>query len=202
LLEAGEAGRAFYFVQEFCDSGNLKQWIAGQGGRMSFTATRDWMLQCLDALDYTHRQQMVHGNIKPANILLHVEQGKRIARLGDCGLARILDQAGCLGMTATGRNSDNYHFLPRERVVDFRDVRPQNDLWSLAAVFYYMLTGQFPRDRIGEEPLSGILDSEPVPIRERHAEIPKTVACMIDRALASSPSRRFQSAAEMKTHLQ
>jgi serine/threonine protein kinase len=173
LLEAGQAGQAFHFVQDYCDGGNLKQWITGQGGRMAFDAARDWMLQCLDALDYIHRQQMVHGNIKPENILLHVQPGQRIAKLADCGLARILDQAGCLGMTATARSSDDCHFLSRERVIDFRDVRPHSDLWSLAAVFYHVLTGQFPRDRIGQEPLSGILDSDPIPIRERDPRIPE-----------------------------
>ena len=198
LLEAGEAGQAFYFVQDYCDGGNLKQWITDQGGRMTFDAARDWMLQCLDALDYIHRQQMVHGNIKPENILLHVQPGQQIAKLADCGLARILDQAGCLGMTATARASDDYHFLPRERVIDFRDVRPQSDLWSLAAVFYYMLTGQFPRDRLGQEPLSGILDSDPIPIRKRDPRIPDPVARVMDRALSAHPGKRFQHAALMK----
>jgi eukaryotic-like serine/threonine-protein kinase len=201
LLEAGQAGQAFYFVQDYCDGGNLKQWITGQGGRMAFDAARDWMLQCLDSLDYIHRQQMVHGNIKPENVLLHVGQGKRIAKLADCGLARILDQAGCLGMTATARDSDDYHFLPRERVIDFRDVRPHSDLWSLAAVFYHVLTGQFPRDRVGQEPLSGILDSDPIPIRERDPRVPEPVARAIDRALNANPGKRFQDAASMKDHL-
>ncbi len=202
LLESGEAGQAFYFVQEYCDGGNLKQWLADQGGPLAFGAVREWMLPCLDALDYTHRQQMVHGNIKPENVLLHIEQGKQIAKLADCGLARILDQAGCLGMTATARDSDNFHFLPRERVIDFRDVRPQSDLWSLAAVFYYLLTGQFPRDRIGDEPLSGILDSEPIPIRRRDARVPESVARAFDRALNANPKKRFPSAASMKAHLE
>lgn len=105
-------------------------------------------------------------------------------------------------MTATARDSDNFHFLPLERVSDFRDVRPQSDLWSLGAVFYYVLTGQFPRDRIGDEPLSGILDSEPIPIRDRDVRVPESVARAFDRALNANPKKRFPSAASMKAHLE
>lgn len=202
LLELGTLRRSLYFVLEFCDGGSLDQWLGEQGGKLTLGQARPLMFQCLDGLDGVHRQGLVHGDLKPQNVLLHRQGGKRTVRIADFGLARILEQAGCSGMTATGHVPINYHFLPRERVVDFREARPVSDLWSMAAVFYQMLTGQFPRDFTGRDPLAAVLHSESVPIRERSPQVPNPVARVIDRALAPDPEKRFQDAAEIKAHLQ
>lgn len=201
LLELGTLRRSFYFVLEFCDGGSLDQWISEQGGKLTLGQARSVMYQCLDALDCAHRQGLVHGDLKPQNILLHRQGGKRIARIADFGLARILEQAGCSGMTATGHVPVNFHFLPRERLVGFREGQPQSDLWSLAAAFYHMLTGRLPRDFTGRDPLAVILHGETIPIRDQNPQVPKAVATVIDRALASEPGNRFRDAAEMKARL-
>lgn len=202
LLESGTLRRRFYFVLEFCDGGSLDRWIAEHGGKLTLGQARPLMYQCLDGLEDAHRQGLVHGDLKPQNVLLHREGGKRIARIADFGLARILEQAGCSGMTATGDVPINYHFLPRERVVDFRELHPASDLWSMAAVFYSMLTGRFPREFTDRNPLAAVLDSESVPIRERCSQVPKALARVIDKALVSDPEQRFQNAAELKARLQ
>ena len=198
LLEVGTLGGAFYLVQEYCVGGSLDAWLKEQGGKLILAHARPLMFQCLDALDYAHRQQLLHGDLKPRNVLLQIEDGKRVARIGDFGLARTLEQAGCSGMTTTAMD---HPFLPRERVLESGSAQPHSDLWSLAAVFYHLLTGQYPRDTTGSEPLSGILDSETVPIRERNSQVPKPVAQVIDRALASNPKKRFPDAVRMKAHL-
>ncbi len=202
LLELGTLRRSLYFVMEFCGGGSLAQWLAEQGSKLTLGQARPLMFQCLDGLSDAHRRGLVHGDLKPQNVLLHRQGGKRTARIADFGLARIMEQAGCSGMTATGHVPVNYHFLPRERVVDFREARPVSDLWSVAAVFYHVLTGQFPRDLTGRDALAAVLHSESVPIRERNPQVPKPVAQVIDKALASDPGKRFQSAAEIKAHLE
>jgi len=202
LLELGTLRRSLYFVMEFCDGGSLAQWLAEQSSKLTLGQARPLMFQCLDGLSDAHRRGLVHGDLKPQNVLLHRQGGKRTARIADFGLARIMEQAGCSGMTATGHVPVNYHFLPRERVVDFREARPVSDLWSVAAVFYHVLTGQFPRDLTGRDALAAVLHSESVPIRERNPQVPKPVAQVIDKALASDPGKRFQSAAEIKVHLE
>jgi serine/threonine protein kinase len=202
LLEVGTLRRSLYFALEWCDGGRLDQWLAEQGGKLILGQARPLMFQCLDGLDDAHRQGLVHGDLKPQNILLHRQDNKRVARIADFGLARILEQAGCSGLTTTGQVPINYHFLPRERVVDFRQGHPLSDVWSLAAVFYHVLTGQFPRDFARRDPIAVILHSEAVPIRERNPQVPKPVAQVIDRALAAHLDKRFRDAAEMKAQLQ
>jgi serine/threonine protein kinase len=159
------------------------------------------MLQCLEGLDHAHRQNLVHGDLKPQNILLHVKDRKRVARITDFGLAMQLETTGWSGMTTTGKSWADYHFTPRERVLGLHKGDARSDQWSLAAVFYHMLSGTFPRDFDGRDPIAAILHSETVPLRERNPKIPQPVASVIDRALSSSPEKRFRDVAQLKAHM-
>ncbi len=201
LVEHGTLRRAFYFLAEYCNEGSLDQWIEERGGKLILGQARPLMFQCLDGLDHAHRQGLVHGDLKPQSILLHRENRKRIGRIADFGLARILEDSGSSGMTTTGKSWKNFHFLPRERLVSPRESDLRSDQWSMAAVFYHMLTGRFPRDLAGGDPIAEILHSETVPIRDRNSTVPQPVARVIDRALSSDPEKRFRDAAEMKSHL-
>jgi serine/threonine protein kinase len=193
--------RAFYFITEYCDQGSLDQWIKDSGGRLILGQARPLMFQCLDGLAHAHRQGLAHGDLKPQCILLTRADRKRIGRIADFGLARILEKAGSSGMTATGEFSRKLHFLPRERLTGLSEVDFRSDQWSLAAVFYFMLTGQYPRDFDGRDPIAVILHSETVPVCERAADVPRPVAAVIDRALASDPEKRFRDAAQMRAAL-
>jgi len=201
MLERGMLRRAFYFVMEYCSDGSLAQWLRECGGKVSLGQARPLMYQCLEGLDHAHRQGLLHGDLKPENILLHRENHQRVARLADSGLARILGNAGFSGMTATGEFSMVLHFLPRERVLDLRQGDFRSDQWSLAAVFYYMLTGRFPREFRGRDPITVILQSETIPLAERDAKMPQPIAAVIDQALSSDPEKRFRDVAQMRTML-
>jgi serine/threonine-protein kinase len=171
------------------------------GGKLILGQARPLMFQCLDGLNHAHRRGLVHGDLKPQNILLHCEKRKRIGRIADFGLARILDLAGWSGMTTTGRSSMDLRFTPRECITGLRGGAPHSDQWSMAAVFYYMLTGQPPHKFSARDPIAVILHSKTVPIRDWDSKVPRPVAQVIDRALSSDPERRFRDTAQMKAHL-
>ncbi len=125
------------------------------------------MIQCLRALEHAHAARFVHRDLKPQNILLHEEQGQLIAKISDFGLAKHLEQAGFSGMTATGRRGGTCAYMPREQLTDFKRAEPVSDVWSLAATFYNMLTGSYPRDfGAGRDPIEVILQDEPISIRQ------------------------------------
>ena len=125
-----------------------------------------------------------------------------MAKLADFALTHNLEAAGLAGMMATGEFHVDYHFLPREQLTDFRSCSSTSDLWSLAATFYHALSGQFPYDFRGHDPIEVILHDDPKPLRDSNPVVPKPIADVIDRALASEPAQRFQSAAEMKASLE
>ena len=124
-----------------------------------------------------------------------------VAKLADFAFGKQFETAVA---PAASRRSDPFrdHFTPRERLRGGGQERPVSDLWSLAAVFYYGLTGQFPLDFQDRDPVEVILSEDAVPIRQRDASIPVGVAEVFDRALRTNTSHRYQAAAEMKAALE
>ena len=101
-------------------------------------------------------------------------------------------------MTVTGNVGGTPAYMPREQVINFRQVKPVTDVWSLGATFYCMLTGKLPRNfQRGVDPMQVILGGNVIPIRERDAGIPKKLAEVIDSSLAVNPTDRYQDAAQM-----
>jgi serine/threonine protein kinase len=94
-----------------------------------------------------------------------------------------------------GANATN--FIPREQLTQFRSSNPVSDVWSLAATFYYMITGQPPRSpKPGKDPIEVILTGGFVPIRDVRSDIPRKVAKVIDRALDDDVNGRYPDGAE------
>ena len=140
----------------------------------------------------------MHRDLKPHNLLLSGREGKWTAKPGDFGMAKSFAQAGLSGMTVTGNVGGTPAYMPREQVINFRQVKPVTDVRSLGATFYGMLTGQLPRDfPRGVDPMEVVLGGRIVPIHERDAGIPKKLAEVIDRSLAVNPKDRWQDAAQM-----
>jgi len=157
------------------------------------------MVHVLDGLSHAHSKDIVHRDLKPQNILLKQEQKGVRAKISDFGLSKNFTQAGFSGMTITGTYAGSYPFMPREQVTNFKYVKPVSDIWSLAATFYFLLTGQLPRDmREGDDPLEAILTGVIIPIRARRPDLSKDLAQIIDKALLNNPVNRFQDASSMR----
>ena len=154
--KAGLPASSLYFVTDYCDGGNLRQWVEQRRGWRSFAEVGPLLVQCLDALQYAHAHDVIHRGIHPQNVLLTPSpargrgeqvavtpgpscelRGEAVAKLADFALTHNLEVAGLAGMMATGEFHVDYHFLPREQVTDFRACSAASDLWSLAATFYH-----------------------------------------------------------------
>jgi formylglycine-generating enzyme len=130
--------------------------------------------QVCDGLAKAHAQNIIHRDIKPANILM-TEDG--IPKLTDFGLAK--DDTADTGKTIEGAVIGTLDFMPPEqrKGAEFTDHR--SDLWSLAATFYQMLTGEPPR----------VIDLD---------LLPPAIRTVLAKALKSKMEDRFQSAVEMR----
>jgi serine/threonine protein kinase len=200
-FKSGAVGSSFYFVMEYCGGGNLSQWMGRQGGKLRLDDVRPMMQQCLDALKCAHLHHVVHGDLKPHNILFDASAGAPLVKISDFALARNFETMRFSGRTATDSHPLDVRFTPRERLTSDHYCRPISDLWSLAAVFYHTITGWFPLDFRGRNAVEVILTEEPVPLHQRDDSIPIAVANVIDRALRTEPAHRYQTAAEMKAAL-
>ena len=87
--------------------------------------------------------------------------------------------------------------MPRERLTSDHGLNSRSDLWSLAAVFYYAISGSYPWDFRGRDPLEVIPREDPVPLQLRENTVPASVARVIDRLRLQSRAT-LPSATEMK----
>ena len=203
LVASGSVGSSFYFVMDCCSGGSLSDHASRRGGRIALPVLGPFMLQCLAGLEHAHLHGFVHRDIKPANILLHQQGRGWMAKLSDFGLAKQFEQAGFSGMTLTGAVGGTCDYMPREQLTDFKAVRPVSDVWSIAATFYRLLTGASPREGgEGRDPMEVVLCDEAMPLRQREPSVPPRVAEVVDRALNTEPSQRFQDASHLRQALE
>lgn len=213
FIDEGSTGSVFYFIQEFCESGSVDRLMQRYRGKLSLNVAGPIMVQVLEGLAFAHQAKVevikkdgskttgtgvVHRDLKPQNIFLAGPESRWVAKVGDYGLAKCFDTAGLSGMTMTGHIGGTPVFMPREQVLNYKSVKPVSDVWSIAATFYNMLTGGFPRElRRGQDPIEMILRTPVVPIGRRDASIPRKVAEVIDRALEVNVKNRYQDARAM-----
>src|SRR5262249_51630617 len=145
-----------------------------QGGRVPLASALRIAIDALEGLAAAHEAGFVHRDLKPDNVLL-TRDG--VARLADFGLAKSFLQAGLSGLTATGTIGGTPHFMAREQLTSFREVRPTSDVWSMAATIYYLLTGEYARDFGSErDPLAVILRGSRISVRQRDPSVPAKLA--------------------------
>jgi serine/threonine protein kinase len=188
------------------------------GGPLPLAEAGPLVLQALDGLQYCHNtlvpfvpheggewspgQGLVHRDIKPTNLFLSGPSGRRVVKIGDFGLAKAYGKAGLSGLTMMGMLSGTPFFMPRQQVLGYKFARPEVDVWAAAATLYFMLTGRPPRDFSGDQSwVEVVLETAPVPIRERLASLPARVAEVIDFALIDRPEITFKTAADFKKAL-
>jgi hypothetical protein len=192
LLDVGRHEGLLYFALEYCAGGSAERLRLLRGGRLPLPLVLRIAIGAAEGLAAAHEAGFVHRDLKPDNVLL-AEDGT--ARLADFGLAKSFQQTGLSGMTATGAVAGTFHFMPREQLTAYRQVRPVSDVWSLAATLYFLLTGEYARDfDSNPDPLAVILRGGVVPLRDRDAGAPADFARVIDKALADAPEGRYPDA--------
>ena len=138
IHEFGRVGKTCYLVYAFVPGTTLAQRIAGS--RQTTCETVTLVSQMARALDYAHRQGVIHRDVKPANILLDALESPHLT---DFGLAR--RDSGEITMTVEGNPLGTPSYMPPEQAGRLADqVDGRSDLYSLGVILYQMLTGVLP----------------------------------------------------------
>ncbi|MBI5927728.1 MAG: protein kinase [Chloroflexi bacterium] len=180
-----------YLVMKFIEGQTLKQDLRGE--RLNLQEVTRIMAAVADALDYAHRQDILHRDVKPSNIVIDKDG---IPYLTDFGLARIassgestLSQDMMLGTP---------QYISPEQAQGRRDLGPSTDIYSLGVVLYELVVGRVPFT--ADTPYAIIHDHiyKPLPLPSKvNPSVPEPVERVLLKALAKNPEDRFRTAGDM-----
>lgn len=215
-VESGYSRGLFYIALQYCPGGSAADLVARSGPLEPAKAVA-LILQALRGLDYAHRavipyppeaglppkRGVVHRDFKPGNLLLAGDDGNWRAVVTDYGLAKAFDEASLTDITRTNAKAGTFAFMPRVQLtVGLRRVGFEVDVWAAAATLYFLLTGSAPRRfSKGADPIKVVMETKPVPIRERNKDVPPALAAEIDHALIDDPEIKIKAAAGLRDAL-
>jgi serine/threonine protein kinase len=211
FIDMGKLKGAYYCVLEFVNGPHLHGFVEDNGGRLALAQFAPLMLGILDGLGYAHRTPVtlgvagrtsvstgiVHRDLKPENVLLTQEQGQWVPKIADFGLSKSYESAGMTDMTMAGV-AGTPTYWPREQITHYRYLHPATDVFSIAAVFYEILTGDLARPGLSQrmeqchaagramqlpDYIRIIGENTIRPLRSVDPSIPPPVAEVMDRAL-------------------
>jgi len=205
FIDRGVHNGVVYLVTEFIDGADAAKLADARGGRLPEKETLEIISQSLDALSYAHAQGYIHRDVKDQNILVRGSLPNLTAKLTDFGLAKSFTQSGMSGVTMAGEMAGTLAYMSPEQLKNFRDVKPQADIYAIGMTAYSLLSGclalNIGRNSSMAETIKAIFEQPAIPLRERAPQLPPAVCEIIDRALVKDPTQRWQSAAAMRNAL-
>ncbi|HEY7324293.1 MAG TPA: Stk1 family PASTA domain-containing Ser/Thr kinase [Streptosporangiaceae bacterium] len=186
-----------YIVMEFVDGRTLRDLLRDDRRLLPERALEitDGVLR---ALDYSHRNGIVHRDIKPGNVML-TRNGE--VKVMDFGIARAVADSQ-MTMTQTAQVIGTAQYLSPEQARGER-VDARSDLYSTGCLLYELLTGRPPFT--GDSPVAIAyqhVKEEPVPPSQVDPEVPPWADAIVLKAMRKDPADRYQSAGEMRNDIQ
>jgi len=192
LLDSGEADGLFYYVMPLVEGESLRDLLKREGALPPERAQRI-ALETLSALEYAHRRNVIHRDVKPGNILLTAGH----AVIADFGIARAIEMAADRTLTETGVIVGTPTYMSPEQLTLEAEVDGRADIYSLGCVLYEMLAGTPPFTARSLPALMVSHLTGEVPALSTVAEdVPPPLANAVERSLAKDPDDRFATASE------
>ena len=184
-----------YIVMEYIRGQSAAE-ILRDRGHISVEETLAIVGHSCRGLDYAHRNDVVHRDVKPGN-LLRSDDG--LVKLADFGIAKALSEESAI--TQVGSVLGTAAYLAPEQAHG-EEAGPRSDLYALGVVTYQLLSGKLPYEASSLTELALMQQREAPPLLdEMVAGVPPALAAAVDRALSLEPAERYASAEEMRAAL-
>src|SRR5512143_2526252 len=208
VLDMAHFGNKAYITMEFLQGTDLGGILRPRKGKatvpLSWERAKPIMMQVCDALAAAHEQDILHRELKPANIFIVKKEGKDFVKVLDFGLAKFKEETdGPNGhetqLTQTGFFLGTPSYGSPEQAMGKKDYDQRSDIYSLGVVMFELLTGRVPfRGENARQTFQMIINDPPPSPRELNPSIPASVEEVIFRAMAKKPADRFQTIREMR----
>ena len=196
IYDAGVDQDSCYIVMEYIKGGQTLKPYTKADTLLPIDKVVETVFKCAKALDYAHKQGVIHRDIKPTNILVTEDTDVKI---GDFSIAHItkMDSTETMPMGLVG--SPRY-MSPEQIQEDI--ITNQTDIFSLGIVMYELLTGKHPfaADNFSRL-VQKILNEEPPEMSEFRSDIPNSLAVIVKKAMAKDCAQRYQMGLDLASEL-
>ncbi|WP_426349289.1 Stk1 family PASTA domain-containing Ser/Thr kinase [Alloiococcus sp. CFN-8] len=186
VLDVGSQDGINYIVMEYVQGKTLKQ-IIREAGKLSPERTVNIAIQIAKALDCAHKNNIIHRDIKPQNILI---TGDDIVKVSDFGIAKSISSATMTHTTSVMGSA--HYFSPEQAKGAYLDAR--TDIYSLGVVMYEMTTGRLPFE--ADNPVAiALMHIQDIPRapKDYTPNLPENLNALILKAMEKEPIKRYQS---------
>jgi eukaryotic-like serine/threonine-protein kinase len=193
IYDVGEDYELTYIAMEYLEGSSLQKFCR-KGSLLPLRKALYVVSETALALDYAHKQGVIHRDVKPANIML-LKEGQ--IKVTDFGIAKAVSSS----QTKSGIVLGTPNYMSPEQI-NGHGIDGRSDIFSLAVVFFELLTGQLP---FHGKNLTNLFyqitqGKHPSP-REINPKVPRPVEQILNKALAKDPAQRFGTGAELARYL-
>ncbi|MBD0024246.1 Stk1 family PASTA domain-containing Ser/Thr kinase [Gordonia pseudamarae] len=191
-----EGGPLPFIVMEYVDGKTLRDILRSEGP-LSPRQVMTWMADVAAAMDFSHRNGIVHRDMKPANVMIDITGAVKVM---DFGIARAMNDSTST-MTQTSAVMGTAQYLSPEQARGIK-VDPRSDIYSMGCVLFELLTGQPPFT--GDSPVAVAhqhVHEEPPRPSSIRTDLSPELDSVILKAMSKNPANRYQSAADLRADL-
>lgn len=183
IYDAGVFRNSCYITMEYIEGADLKKYCK-KDSLLPLNKVVEIIFSVCNALDYAHRNGVVHKDIKPANIMIDKMGNIKIT---DFGIAQMTERTAEIGFFGTPS------YMSPEQLKD-EVVGSESDIFSLGCVLYELLTAEraFSGDKVFAI-MYKIINEEPVSITYLRPDLPKILGKITKRALSKARNERYQT---------
>lgn len=194
VIEPQRRRRFLYYVTEYIEGQTLEQWI-NDHPQVSINSVRPLIEQIVAGVRAFHRQEMIHQDIKPGNIMID-QHG--IVKIIDFGSTKIAGIQEINVPIERGELLGTHDYAAPEYFQGYPGTA-QSDLFSIAVIAYEMLTGRLPYG--GPLSARSLRRVSYIPSRHINSDIPAWVDGALEKALQLNPAQRYDVMSEFITDL-
>lgn len=195
VFGVGHEGNFRYIVQEYVDGITVKDLI-NQNGHLDWKVAVPIVIQVGMALEYAHKNGIIHKDIKPQNILISRD---RIAKITDFGIARAAT-GNTITMSSGGAVGSVHYFSPEQARGSM--VGPASDIYSVGVMLFEMVTGRVPFDGDSDIAIAVKHLQDRPPLASQYVpDVPRGLDAIIVKCMQKTPERRYSSMRQMVTEL-
>jgi serine/threonine protein kinase/Tfp pilus assembly protein PilF len=191
LFDSGSADGMLYYVMPYVEGESLRERI-DRDGKLPIDEAVRLTQGIASALDYAHRQGIVHRDVKPENVMLY----EGMPMVMDFGIAKAVSAAGSETLTQTGMMVGTPAYVSPEQAAGEINLDGKSDQYSLACMLYEMIAGERPFS--GNTPQSIMakrFTETPKPLQGIRSSVPASVDWAVAKAMSTETSQRFATSA-------